>query len=273
MSSLQVRGLNRNTIDKFYTNSQTVELCIKEFNKVLFDNTNTEDLIIEPSAGNGAFIDKIKKITSNYKFYDIDPENEEITKLDFLNIENSLLASSHIIGNPPFGRQSSLALKFIKKCCNSKVKSISFILPLSFRKDSMKKHFNLNYHLISEIDIPVNSFLSNGEIINVPCVFQIWKYFENKREQIEKIIPSKFKFVKKTENPDISFRRVGINAGKVSSDIDDKNENCHYFIKFNDDESFDFLVDKISNLNFEHNNTVGPRSISKQELLYLFEKL
>ena len=49
----------------------------------------------------------------------------------------------HIIGNPPFGRQSSLAIKFIKKSAEF-CDSISFILPKSFKKDSLKKHFPLN---------------------------------------------------------------------------------------------------------------------------------
>ena len=58
----------------------------------------------------------------------------------------------HIIGNPPFGRQSSMAIKFIKKCC-SFANSISFILPKSFKKDSMKKYFEKHYHLIYEMDL------------------------------------------------------------------------------------------------------------------------
>lgn len=35
--------------------------------------------------------------------------------------------------------------------------------------------------------------------------------------------PVNFKFVKKTDNPDISFRRVGVYAGKIENIIDDKN--------------------------------------------------
>ena len=46
----------------------------------------------------------------------------------------------HIIGNPPFGRQSSLAIKFIKKSCEF-CDTLSFILPKSFKKESLKKHF------------------------------------------------------------------------------------------------------------------------------------
>lgn len=98
------------------------------------------DLIIEPSSGNGSFIENIKALSCNYKFYDIEPEHNDIYKQDFLELDYMKLKEKyetiHIIGNPPFGRQSSLAIKFIKKCC-----SISFILPKSFKKDSIKKFF------------------------------------------------------------------------------------------------------------------------------------
>lgn len=53
-------------------------------------------------------------------------------------------------------------------------------------------------------------------------MFQIWVYKNYKRKFIQKQIPIKFKFFKKTENPDISYRRVGINAGTISLNINDK---------------------------------------------------
>ena len=80
----------------------------------------------------------------------------------------------HIIGNPPFGRQSSLAIKFIKNLVNIAIVCL-FILPKSFKKDSMKKHFPLEYHLIFEFDLPENSFIVDDKEHNVPCVFQIWE--------------------------------------------------------------------------------------------------
>ena len=68
----------------------------------------------------------------------------------------------HVIGNPPFGRQASFAIKFIKLCCEFAT-TISFILPKSFKKTSMQKHFSINYHLIYENDLPDNSFLVNNK--------------------------------------------------------------------------------------------------------------
>ena len=63
----------------------------------------------------------------------------------------------------------------------------------------------------------------------------------------------------------MSFRR-GVYAGKFSQDIN-KSSQSHYFIKF-DTKINNELIDKLNNLKFDNKeNTVGPKSISKQELI------
>ena len=271
MASTQKKGLNRNTIDKYYTKDSIVEMCITCVKKYI--DIKTEDLIIEPSAGNGSFINGIKLLSSNCMFYDLEPENSEIIKQDYLLCDYVEFAmkfnSIHIIGNPPFGRQSSLAIKFIKKSCEF-ADSISFILPKSFKKDSLKKTFPLHFHLIFEIDLPDKSFLVDGKEHDVPCIFQIWEKRIYTRDSIEKLEPLHFIFVKKTEKPDISVRRVGVNAGAIDINIDTKNIQTHYFIKFTNWETIHHNILQLSNVIYPMNNTVGPRSISKQELISKF---
>jgi hypothetical protein len=41
-------------------------------------------VVIEPSAGNGAFIDGVKSLTNNFRFYDLEPEHGEIIRQDYL---------------------------------------------------------------------------------------------------------------------------------------------------------------------------------------------
>jgi hypothetical protein len=271
-------GLSRNINEKYYTKKSVVKLCIENIKKNIFINEG--DLIIEPSAGNGAFIEDIETLSLNTLFLDIEPEeNEKILKCDFLNfdikdeefkpliLKDSLI---HIIGNPPFGRQSSLANKFIKKSCEF-CDTISFILPKSFKKDSMKKFFPLNFHLIFEMNLPDDSFLVNGVSYDVPCIFQIWIRKNFNREEVKILEPIGFKFVKKEENPDISFRRVGVNAGMISQDIE-KSPQSHYFIKFTNSESIEKILNSLREINFSFDNTVGPKSISKQELISEFNK-
>lgn len=268
----QEKGLKRNTIDKYYTKPSVVKQCIKLVKKYI--NISNNDLIIEPSAGNGSFIDKIKTLSSNYKFYDLEPEHNEVVKQDFLELNYKKLKDTniHIIGNPPFGRQASLAIKFIKKCCLFS-NSISFILPKSFKKESMKKSFDKHYHLIYEIDLLENSFLVNGIESDVPCVFQIWQWKEELREEIDKKLPLQFTFVKKEDSPDISFRRVGVNAGTIMKEINDKSFQSHYFIKFTNNKTINENIEKLKSIKFNFNNTVGPKSISKPELIDEFNKL
>tara|TARA_Y100000389_G_scaffold13341_3_gene11903 strand:- start:1303 stop:2139 length:837 start_codon:yes stop_codon:yes gene_type:complete len=276
MTKNKQTGLSRNTIDKYYTKESIVKKCIIKLKKYI--TTTNDDLIIEPSAGNGSFINQIKKLCHNYIFYDLEPENSEIIKQDYLKFNydsipnNNLYKKIHIIGNPPFGRQSSLAIKFIKKSCEY-CDSLSFILPKSFKKDSMKKHFPLEYHLIFEFDLPENSFIVDDKEHNVPCVFQIWEKKNIHREVPPKLLPKNYKFVKKNENPDISFRRVGVYAGKINRESENKSAESHYFIKFENDLTDD-LYEIISNIDYDcKNNTVGPKSISKQELIKEFNKI
>jgi len=265
-------GLKRTTIDKFYTVDTIVDKCINSIKQNI--NIGNNDICIEPSAGNGSFINGIKSLTKNYMFYDLEPENDEVIKKDYLEYDYKTLirepnSKIHIIGNPPFGRQSSLAIKFIKKSCEYG-DSVSFILPKSFKKDSLKKRWPLNFHLIYEYDLPENSFIVDKKEYNVPCVFQIWVKKDVERIPPKKLIPNNYKFVKKTDVHDISFRRVGVNAGVIDKETEKKSTQSHYFIKF-DIELTDALFDKLKKIIYNcKNNTCGPKSISKQELIKEF---
>jgi len=258
-------GKNRVITDKFYTNSNVVDLCFS-----VLDNYQEEInkyKVIEPSAGSGSFLDRL----SSYDFeaFDIEPaeSKHKIVKQDFLQLDlNKYSKSLAFIGNPPFGRQSSIAKKFIKKISNcEKTNLIAFILPKSFKKESMQKCFNLYFSLDAEIDLPDNSFTINNKIHDVPCIFQVWIRCDKKRyiKPMEK--PKSFTYVKKNENPDFSLRRVGVYAGNISVEIDNKSEQSHYFIKLNENISKSEFLEKYNMINFEHNNTVGPKSVSKKE--------
>jgi predicted RNA methylase len=267
----QEKGFKRNTIDKYYTKETIVDFCLNHVKQHVL--IQPDDLIIEPSAGNGSFIKGIKQLTNHYRFYDLEPEQEEIIQQDFLEYDISdEWEKIHVIGNPPFGRQSSLAIKFIKKSC-SFCHSISFILPKSFKKESLKKSFPLHFHLLFEIDLPEKSFLVDGIEYNVPCIFQIWEKRTIERIVCEKKNPIHFVFVNKTDNPDISFRRVGVNAGYIDVHIDEKSIQSHYFIKFTNNKSVQENINTLSTIQYEFNNTVGPKSISKQELICKFNPL
>ena len=275
VNTMQTTGLKRKTIDKFYTSPFIVNECISFIKQYI--NIHEDDLCIEPSAGNGSFMNGIMSLFKKFIFYDLEPENDVIIKQDYLEFDYNTIITNpnskiHIIGNPPFGRQSSLAIKFIKKSCEY-CDSVSFILPKSFKKDSLKKHYPKNFHLIHEYDLPKNSFMVDKKEYDVPCVFQIWIKKNVDRILPKKLIPTKYKFVKKNENHDLSFRRVGVNAGYIDKETENKSIQSHYFIKF-DIELTDDLFNKLTSIHYNcKNNTCGPKSISKQELLKEFNKI
>ena len=135
---------HRNTIDKFYTNQDIVKKYIDKFKPYIAKN----DLIIEPSAGCGVWTTPLHMF--NLIAFDIQPEGEGIQQMNFLDVDLYAFESNlHFIGNPPFGRQASLAKKFIKLICSCvNTQTIAFILPKSFKKDSFQKTFPLYFHCI-----------------------------------------------------------------------------------------------------------------------------
>jgi hypothetical protein len=80
----QTRILRSNTIDKFNTNQDVANLCIEYIKKYVIPDDF--DLIIEPNAGDGAFIAGCKSLTYKQHFYDIETEHEEKIMHDFLHL-------------------------------------------------------------------------------------------------------------------------------------------------------------------------------------------
>lgn len=272
---MQQTGLKRNAqLDKFYTKVETAKECIIDTNKLF--PLDTFNVIIEPAAGSGAFSNEIKNHTVNHVIaLDIAPEHESIKQQDYLTLSDELIEDLKtknvlVISNVPFGRQSSLAKKFIKQSARF-ANVMSFILPNSFKKDSMKKSFPLEWHCVFEKDLPIASFQVNLKDYSVPCVFQIWTKKTEHRVHPKKIETCGFKFVKVNEDHDMIFRRVGVNAGVVSEYKKNvkKSVQSHYFITL-EKLNKDFCLDIISKLNaytWTFDNHVGPKSIAKTELV------
>ena len=64
----QTKGLKRDTVDKFYTKPSIASDCLKAFTQHIKLDKN--DILIEPSAGNGAFISEMRKLRNTSLFYD-----------------------------------------------------------------------------------------------------------------------------------------------------------------------------------------------------------
>jgi predicted RNA methylase len=264
-------GLKRDNKEQYYTIPEVAEECVAIV-KNLYD-LDSFDCILEPSAGTGVFVEKLLKFTANEIIsFDIEPKADYITEGNFL-LQNIKPANILVIGNPPFGRQSSLAKKFIKHSCRF-AKVIAFILPKSFKKPSMDKCFDLQFHKVFEKDLDNNSFTYENAEYSVPCVFQVWEKRDAKREVIPKVFENdKYIIVEKEDFPAFAFRRVGGKAGTFTfSDLETLSKQSNYFIKTRLPITPE-IIDKLSKIAWESNNTIGAKSVSKQELIKNLNKI
>ena len=254
-------------LEQFYTNREEAARLINGLrSQPWFRNIKT---FIEPSAGSGAFSDLIPGTLA----IDIAPAKSEILKADFLAMELSTIPSQTLFfGNPPFGRQSSLALKFMKKSC-ALGDCVAFILPLSFEKQSVQDKVPLTHSLVYSEVLPDNIFHSpDGKPLAVKCCFQVWK--KQPRSKVEKIKSAKVIFTTKGDH-DFSIRRVGgtagtIKTGRASFEVA---EVSHYFVKLNglDKEQ---VISALSSARWETADlAAGPRSISTQDIIRKISEL
>lgn len=152
-------------LDKFYTDSDEAKRLIN------YVGIDKYDVIIEPSAGNGAFSSHISGVLA----YDIEPDNPNIIKQDFLELSSIPDGLTLFIGNPPFGNRSTLAKQFIKKAISLGADTIAFVLPSTFSKYTNQKVFSDEWSLILEEELYNNKIiLPNDELYYVPCKFYVF---------------------------------------------------------------------------------------------------
>ena len=253
-------------MDCFYTHPEIAYQCL-EF---LFQKTDQKSFShwVEPSAGNGSFFNQMPEPKTGI---DLVPNKKfGILKADFLAWNPKIECKRIVtVGNPPFGKNSSLAVKFFNHA-SSFSNCIAMILPKTFRKDSIVNRLNRNFHLIGEMDIPENSFIFQNSSYNVPCVFQVWI---KKRKLRELVVRPKFHtdfLFSEPVNADFAIQRVGGNAGRVKNRLSCISPNSHYFIKSIE------LVETVTNIfkDIEWStvkyNTAGNPSISKTDVVSLY---
>lgn len=82
-----------------------------------------------------------------------------------------------------------------------------------------------------EKDLAENSFTINNNDCNVLCIFQIWKKERTERVIPDKLEPNSFQFVPKTDEHDISCRRLGVYAGRIDRKTNNKKYSIILFYK------------------------------------------
>ena len=273
------QNIRKEGLDKFYTLPEFSKKCIDKVCE-LYDITGW-DLIIEPSAGNGSFLNQIP---SNNKIgIDIFPEHQDIIKQDFfdyhpLPVHKNIL----VIGNPPFGRVSSLAIKFFNNSAKW-ANVIAFIIPRTFRKTSVQNRLNNMFHLVYDEEIP-NNPCCFYPVMSVKCCFQIWERKDIERAFVD--LPkthTDWEFLqlgKKDENgqptpplnADFALRAYGGKIGELKTEgLRELRPKSWHWFKTNIDKNT--LLHRFAQLDYSNSvNTARQNSMGRAELVNIYSE-
>lgn len=265
-------------LDKFYTNPDVVDKCLYWLNC----KWNDFDLIIEPSAGSGNFYNKIPV---SFKIgIDVCPDHSDIIKKNYLEYypDNSI-KKILVLGNPPFGKNNSLSVSFFNHSAKF-ADTIAFIIPKTFRRNSIQNKLDLNFILISDNNIPSIpcSFTPN---MSVKCCFQVWKKSTNIRSIIKNpVIHPDFIFVPYGEKNDqgiptppkdcdFALLAYGGKCGRiVEIDISELSAKSWHFIKSNIDKRV--LINRLKSIDYSLScNSARQNSCGKADLVLLYTNI
>lgn len=212
--------------DQFYTKREVAQTCVSELEKCV---DLGKSVVIEPSAGNGAFLEYLPAHTISM---DLDPKRDGIVRCDFF--EYSRPADDRtvvVVGNPPFGICNKLAIEFFNHAatrCHADF--IAFIIPKTWRKRSLVIKIDRNFHRIHDVDVPQKAF-DDGKV-HVACCFQIWKRGETERVPEPRRFPVEDWVFSSPDNADFAIKKSCTRAGKILElTALEKAPSCYFFIK------------------------------------------
>lgn len=260
-------------LDQFYTDPVIAGRYVQGLMKSYPD---PEVFFIEPAAGAGAFVKPLRRAGRAVWAMDIEPAAAGIRCGDFL--DGRLLLEGRradakvvVLGNPPFGRNASMAVRFFNAAARHG-DVIAFIVPRTFRKISLQNRLNKHFHMIHDSDVERGAFLLNGRKHDVPCAWQIWERRSGIRTQPEP--PSVSHLIDYTgrDAADFAVRRVGFYAGRVvTSRIGECSLTTHYFMR----EMQKGVIEAMRSADWSNiaGQTAGVRSLSKKEIAFKLNEL
>lgn len=156
--------------EQLYTAPELAHRCIALLGRLV--DFATFDLILEPSAGTGAFFDLLP--ADRRLGIDIDPRGAGIERVDFRTWHPPAPDGRILtVGNPPFGQRGALAVEFLNRACEFSA-VVAFILPRSFQKYTFQNRVHRSFHLVdaTECDEFVDA---DDRPATVKAVFQVWE--------------------------------------------------------------------------------------------------
>ena len=158
------------TLDKYYTKDHVVDRCLRLIQRDL----KMCDLVIDPSAGDGAFLNRIPH--KNKIGMDVAPDADNIRRGDWLRyFVPRGYQKVAVTGNPPFGTNHALSQAFIRHALSfANVSLIAFILPDVYKKHTRQRILPKEWRIRLVSDTGKNAFVFEGRERNMPCSFFVF---------------------------------------------------------------------------------------------------
>ena len=159
----------------------------------------------------------------------IAPKKDDIEGMDFFDVVLPYRDRIVVVGNPPFGKNASLAIRFFNGRRSPRGDHRihrAGVVPEAFDQKKLHPHF----HLRREWPIPDQAFLFDGVPKTVPTVFQIWEWSPEPR--LIPVLPTThddFEFTTK-EKAHFALQRVGANVEFIHCDFT-RGKGSTYFIR------------------------------------------
>jgi hypothetical protein len=263
-------------MDQFYTRPEVARDCVQQLHQhVSFDDF---DIILEPSAGQGSFYNLLP--VSKRQGVDLEPKCDGVDKMNFFDFVPEQNAKYCVVGNPPFGRISSIAVKFFNHAAVF-ADVIAFIIPKTFKRVSVQNRLNMNFQLIHNTDLPIKPCCFTPQM-SAKCCFQIWKKTETTRRKVElPLTHHDFEYlalgpIDEKNQPtvplgaDFVVKAAGAHCGEVKrGDLNALRPKSWHWIKSHID--VDELIQRLQSLDFSiSQDTVRQDSIGRAELVQLY---
>lgn len=244
-------------LDQFYTRPDIAVQFYDVFQEH-FDPARYQ--MVEPGAGAGAFF---KLLPPGSLGFDLEPKYPGIVTADFLTVEIKCDRPIATLGNPPFGKNASTAVKFFNRAARQS-NVVALILPKSVRKASIENRLDRAFRLIREEEVPQDAFLFQDKPYHVPAIFQMWeRHFAPRELRLVETRHPDFEFTTR-DRPDFAVQRVGARAGRIHRDFT-ASPSSHYFIR-GPVEAIMRQLDFASVVG----NVAGNPSLAKSEIVSLY---
>lgn len=266
------------SLDQFYTKNDVAKKCFDKLAEtILLENY---DILLEPSAGTGSFFNLLDR--EKREGIDLDPKHIEVKKMNFFDYMPVPKKKYVVIGNPPFGKVSSLAVLFFNKAAEF-ADIIAFIIPRTFKRVSIQNKLNPYFELVSSEDLPTKPCCFEPKM-DAKCCFQIWKRTTEKRNMVIYDKTHKdFVFLKHgprdekgqptpATGADFVMKAYGSNCGEiVDTGLDRLRPKSWHWIKSN--INVELLKQRFETLDYSMSeDTVRQNSIGQQEVISLYKQ-